>query len=84
MSAEDLAERAGLSLRTIRRAERDHGPVQIKEDTEGRIVEVLEERGVVFLPKGEKGEGVRLRVQPPPEFGMKEPDTGTGGPLKRR
>lgn len=73
VSAEELASDAGLSLRTIRRAEQDHGPVQIKEDTEERIVSVLEARGAVFVSAGPNGEGVRLRVDPPPRFGLKPP-----------
>ena len=69
ISAKELATASGLSLRTIRRAEKDHGPVQLKDDTRSKIVSVLEARGAVLLAAGEIGEGGRLRIDPPPEFG---------------
>lgn len=69
LSAEQLAVEAGVSLRTIRRIEKIHGPVKIKSATETRIVLVLKMRGVVFLPaSGSESEGVRLRKKPDPEF----------------
>jgi hypothetical protein len=71
ISAEELAADAGLSLRTVRRAEQDNGQVQIKPSTAERIVAVLRDRGAIFLPAGAMGEGVRLRNDPPPLFGAK-------------
>lgn len=71
ISAEELAKDAGLSLRTLRRAEQDHGPVQVKQETESLIIRVLEKRGAIFLEAGTRGEGVRLRLSPLPIFGSK-------------
>jgi hypothetical protein len=69
LSIEDLAEDTKLSLKTIRRAEREHGQVQINAANGERIVTVLEERGVCFIAPGNGGVGVRLRSDPPPQFG---------------
>ena len=69
MSAETLANETKVSLRTIRRAEHDHGPVGINAANAERIRSVLEEFGVCFIQAGVDGAGVRLRVSPPPRFG---------------
>jgi transcriptional regulator with XRE-family HTH domain len=71
LSAQELAVEAGLSLRTIRRAEQDNGPVQIKDETGQKIIAVLEARGAIFLQRESGGEGVQLRANPPPVFGNK-------------
>lgn len=73
MSAEELAKESGLSLRTMRRVEKGHGTVQIKDGTENKIVSLLEARGVIFVPADSAGEGVRLRIDPPPMF-AKDPN----------
>lgn len=69
LSIEKLAKETGLSLKTIRRAEHDHGIAQINVANAERIMSVLEERGACFIASGDGGEGVRLRTDPPPKFG---------------
>lgn len=69
LSAEALAEETKLSLKTIRRAEKTHGPVAITAANTERLISILEARGVIFLPADELGEGVRLSSDPPPHFG---------------
>jgi len=68
LTAEALADETKLSLKTIRRAEQEHGQVQINAANAERIVSVLEACGVNFIPLGEGGVGVRLRLNPPPQF----------------
>ena len=72
LSAETLAHETKVSLRTIRRAEQEHGPVPITAANAERIKSVLEERGVIFTQAGDGGAGVRLRVAPPPRYDGKE------------
>ena len=48
MSAERLAEESNVSLRTIRRAEQDDGPVSINAPNAERLIQVLEGHGVIF------------------------------------
>ena len=67
LSAEVLAEESKVSLRTIRRAEQDHGALSITDANAARLVESLEVRGVVFTFDGSSG--VALRPKPKPKFG---------------
>jgi predicted transcriptional regulator len=66
MSAHGLATRSKVSLRTIRRAESDNGAVSMTAANTARLIEVLEERGVVF---GADCSMVSLRQKPKPSFG---------------
>ena len=56
-----LARRCGLSLETIRRLERTHGPVDANVRTLGDIAEAFRELGVVF--DGPDGGGLSLRLR---------------------
>lgn len=67
ISAAKLAEESKVSLRTIRRAEQDHGATALTEANAARLVEILEKRGVVFDLSGSAG--VSLRAKPKPHFG---------------
>jgi transcriptional regulator with XRE-family HTH domain len=69
LSIEALATEAKLSLKTIRRAEREHGQVPITVANAERIMSVLEARGACFIAAGNGGAGVRLRSDPPPRWG---------------
>ena len=60
MKAEELAKRASLGVATIRRAEAKDGIVSMTTSNAQRIVEALSEAGVVLIPRGDGGEGVRL------------------------
>lgn len=56
---ERLAERAGVSRSTVRDFER-HRHV-LHRGTESLLVRTLQEAGVILLPPGEHGPGVRIR-----------------------
>ena len=60
MTAEDLAKRASLGVATVRRAEAGSGIVSMTRSNAQRIVEALTEAGVVLIPRGDGGEGVRF------------------------
>lgn len=55
-----LAEAAGLSLPTIKRAERDLGAV-VSPDAVAAIRKALEKAGVIFVEENGNGPGVRLK-----------------------
>jgi predicted transcriptional regulator len=57
----DLAERAGVSVDTIKRLERTVGPVSANINTVSSIVRAIEAAGVEFIPENGGGAGVRLR-----------------------
>lgn len=69
LTADALAVETKIGLRTIGRAESDHGPVRLTAANADRIVQALEARGVIFLWEAKEGAGVRLRQSPPPNFG---------------
>ncbi|QFR32853.1 helix-turn-helix transcriptional regulator [Ancylobacter sp. TS-1] len=56
---EHLAERAGVSRSTVRDFER-HRHV-LHRGTESMLVRTLQDAGVMLLPPGEHGPGVRIR-----------------------
>lgn len=60
MSASELAERTGLALNTVRRAEATNGAVPITVANANLLTAALEQAGVVFIPADELGPGVRL------------------------
>lgn len=61
-SAKDLADRAGLSMRTVIRAERTSGVPRMRTDTLDAIQLTLEQAGVIFVDANQHaGPGVRLR-----------------------
>lgn len=56
----ELAQRTGISVMTIRRAETSAGS-GVAESTVAAIRAALEAAGVVFLPENGNGPGVALR-----------------------
>ena len=68
MSAQALAERSKVSLRTIRRAEADNGMVSMTDANASRLIEVLTARGVIF-GGDPNGPSVGLRAKPEPIYG---------------
>lgn len=56
---ERLAERAGVSRSTVRDFECHRH--SLHRGTEALLVRTFEEAGVVLLPPGEQGHGVRMR-----------------------
>ena len=62
ISAEELAQMAGLGVATIRRAELREGDEPMSDDVHRAVKLALEEAGVKFLwPGAAGGLGVRLR-----------------------
>lgn len=61
LRASDLAEAAGVSLSTVRRAEDASGAAPLSAENAARLVAALEALGVVFLPPdGDDLGGVRF------------------------
>ena len=60
-SQTDLAGKAGLSLPTIKRMEREAGGLVVSEDAKERVRTALEKAGVEFIAENGGGAGVRLR-----------------------
>ncbi|MBV9506484.1 MAG: transcriptional regulator [Acidobacteriia bacterium] len=55
----DLARKAKVALRTVRRMEGFEGPVGARTDTVGKVATVLQKASIEFLNDGEPG--VRLK-----------------------
>jgi transcriptional regulator with XRE-family HTH domain len=56
-----LAKRAGISVETIKRFERQNGPLQANFDTIRRLKDALELAGIEFVDGGkDRGPGVRV------------------------
>lgn len=60
-SQDDLAQRSGVSIPTIKRLEASEGDLGGREDTVSRITGTLADAGVIFLQENGEGPGVRLR-----------------------
>jgi transcriptional regulator with XRE-family HTH domain len=66
ISVADLAERSGLAINTIRRAEAANGLVRMTTENLMRVIAVLEAAGVVLVDAGDGlGPGVRLSSAEP-------------------
>ena len=65
VSVAELAERTGLAVNTIRRAESTNGPAPITVANSALLTKQFEDAGVVFIAADERGPGVRL-VSPVP------------------
>lgn len=61
MTQVDLADAADVSELTIKRLEKQDGPVTANTTTVAGIQKALEAAGVVFLPENGNGPGVALR-----------------------
>ena len=59
-----LASTSGVAVNTIRRMEAQEGFVRANTDTIRRVIEALEEAGIIFLYPDDLGDvGVRLKKQ---------------------
>lgn len=61
MSVSDLAERTGLALNTVRKAESTNAAAPVTAANARLLASTLEAAGVVFIPAGTLGAGVQLR-----------------------
>ena len=59
-SQSDLAERAGLSLPTVKRLEGGYGP-HVSDEAQAKLRQAVERAGVEFIDENGGGAGVRLR-----------------------
>jgi transcriptional regulator with XRE-family HTH domain len=59
LSQAEVAEAAGVSVPTLKRAEAG-GPIKVADETIAAIAKVLEKAGVEFIPENGGGAGVRL------------------------
>lgn len=62
LSVSELAERTGLALNTIKRAESTNGPAPITMANVKLLISTLEAAGVLFIEADELGPGVRLKT----------------------
>jgi predicted transcriptional regulator len=60
-SQDDLAERSGVSIPTIKRLEALEGDLGGRQDTVDRIIGALDAGGVIFIDENGEGPGVRLK-----------------------
>ena len=60
LSQAEVAEAAGVSIPTLKRAEAG-GPIKVADDTIATIVKALEKAGVEFIAENGGGAGVRMR-----------------------
>jgi transcriptional regulator with XRE-family HTH domain len=60
-SQTELASKAGLSLPTIKRIEREDGGPSVSDDAKERVRTALEKAGVEFIAENGGGAGVRLK-----------------------
>jgi DNA-binding XRE family transcriptional regulator len=60
-SQDQLAQKAGVSVPTIKRLEASDGPLGGRAETINKIRTALENGGVVFIDENGGGPGVRLR-----------------------
>ena len=60
----DLAEKAGVGLSTVQRAESVDGPAPMMRANMEAVRRALEAGGIEFIPENGGGAGVRLRKEP--------------------
>jgi transcriptional regulator with XRE-family HTH domain len=60
LSQAEVAEAAGVSIPTLKRAEAG-GPIKVAEDTIAAIAKALEKAGVEFIAENGGGAGVRMK-----------------------
>lgn len=61
MDQQQLADRSGVSVPTIKRMEAGDGPIRGNYENVAAVVAVLEAAGIEFIPENGGGPGVRLR-----------------------
>ena len=61
----ELAEKAGVGLSTVQRAEQGDGPVTMIRANADAIRRALEAAGIEFIPENGGGAGVRLKQTRP-------------------
>ena len=62
-SAQNLADKSGVSWKTIQRMESQDGVPSATARNIEKIQRTLEDAGVIFIDENDEGPGVRLRKQ---------------------
>lgn len=70
-SQADLARASGVSEPTVKRLECRDSELGGRSDTGDKIVNALEEAGIIIVEENGGGPGVRLRKQKAPDEGMR-------------
>jgi transcriptional regulator with XRE-family HTH domain len=65
LSISELSERTGLAINTIRRAEGTNAAPPITAANAKLLTSAFEVAGVLFIPSGDLGPGVRLKTSEP-------------------
>jgi transcriptional regulator with XRE-family HTH domain len=60
-SQDDLADKSGISVPTIKRLEAAEGDIGGRAETGAALVAALEKAGVEFIPENGGGVGVRMK-----------------------
>ena len=88
LDQQELSNRAGVSVPTIKRMEAGDGPIRGNYENVAAVVGVLEAAGIEFIPENGGGPGARLRTAPanptmaPPS--ASKPSAKTAAAKKRR
>jgi hypothetical protein len=61
MDQQELADRSGVSVPTIKRMEAGDGPIRGNYENVAAVVAALEAAGIEFIPSNGGGPGARLR-----------------------
>ena len=62
LNQQEVADKSGISVPTIKRMEAGDGPVRGNYDSVASVVAVLESAGIEFIPENGGGPGVRLKA----------------------
>ena len=75
LSVSELAERTGLAVNTIRRAEGTNGSAPITAANMKLLLATFDAAGVLFIPSDSLGPGVRLKTTEPLPMQTRRRDT---------
>jgi transcriptional regulator with XRE-family HTH domain len=88
LDQQELSNRSGVSVPTIKRMEAGDGPIRGNYENVAAVVGALEAAGIEFIPENGGGPGARLRTAPatptaPPPSASKQ-STKTATAKKKR
>jgi transcriptional regulator with XRE-family HTH domain len=62
LDQQELSNRSGVSVPTIKRMEAGDGPIRGNYENVAAVIDVLEAAGIEFIPENGGGPGARLRT----------------------
>jgi transcriptional regulator with XRE-family HTH domain len=83
LDQQELSNRSGVSVPTIKRMEAGDGPIRGNYENVAAVVGVLEAAGIEFIPENGGGPGARLRTAGAPASASK-PSAKTATAKKKR